>query len=83
MAVTEVAANHHNPIGAIDEGLGYHGGVHSTCTHDPDDPYIRRILYPGNSSEIGCGVSSPGTAEDQDLWSEIGQESHLLMGSVM
>jgi len=35
-------------------------------------------LDPGNSSEISCGVPSPGTAKNQDLWSEIGQGSHLL-----
>jgi hypothetical protein len=83
MAVTEVAADDHDPIRSVDKGFSYHGGVHSARTHDPDDSYVRRILDPGNSSEISCGVPSPGTAEDQDLWSEIGQDSHLLMRCVM
>jgi hypothetical protein len=77
MAVSEVAANDHDPIRSVYKGFSYHGGVDPACTHNPDDSYVRRILDPGNSSEISCGVPSPGTAENQDLWSEIGQGSHL------
>jgi hypothetical protein len=73
-----VTADHHDAIRVINEGLGNHRGVNPAGTHDSDDANIRRILNPGNSSEISRCVSSPSAAEHQDPGSEIGQESHLL-----
>jgi hypothetical protein len=73
-----MTANYHDSICTIDKGFSYHGRIHPTSTHEPDNPYVRGILHPGNSSEVSGGVTSPGTTEDQDLWSEICQDSHLL-----
>jgi hypothetical protein len=71
VTVAEVTADHHDSIRVIGESLGNHSGVNPACAHDSDDANIRRILNPGNSSEISRCVPSPGAAENQDSGSEI------------
>ena len=71
VSVAEMTTDHHDSIRVIGESLGNHSGVNPACTHDSDDANIRRILNPGNSSEISRCVPSPGAAENQDPGSEI------------
>jgi hypothetical protein len=71
MTIAEIAANYHYAVSPIDESFGYHRGVYATGAHDSDYANVRCVLYPGNSSEIGGRIPSPGAAKNQNLGRKI------------
>lgn len=67
MAVAGVAAAEDHAVGSALEGTEDEHRVHTAGAGNADDLYIRGVLKPVRSGEIGTGVGAPVATERDDL----------------
>jgi hypothetical protein len=54
-----MATRNQNPVGTVFERFKHERWVYSSTAHDPDDPYVRRVLNSANASKIGTSIAAP------------------------
>jgi hypothetical protein len=67
MTFAEVSAKHHDPVGTLGQGIHDKFRMDHAGTHYPDNPHIMRILHPGGTRKISCGVGAPVAAEGNNF----------------
>jgi hypothetical protein len=66
MTFADVSATHQDSISALGQCIYYQAGMHHPGAHNPDDPYVGRILDSGHAGQIGASIGTPVTAEGYD-----------------
>jgi len=67
MAVTDVSAGDHDPVSPRFKRVQQKTVIHSPGAHQPDEPYVGRVLHSRNPGQVGPGISTPVTQKRDDL----------------
>jgi hypothetical protein len=67
MTFPKMSAENHYAISPLSEGIYHKFGMDHAGTHDPNDPYIVRILHPRSSGKVCRGIGAPVAAEGNNF----------------
>jgi hypothetical protein len=67
MAVTDVSAGHHHPVGSRLKRIQQKTMIHSPGAHEPDEPDVGGVLHSRHPCQVGPRIRAPVTQKRDDL----------------
>jgi hypothetical protein len=67
MAIANMAASDKNTVQPFLKGFQDVMGGYGPGTHDPNGPYIGRVLQPADPCQVSCGIGSPGAQKAENF----------------
>ena len=66
MTFADVSAADKDTVGALGKRIYHQVGMHHPGAHNPDDPYVGRVLDPRHAGQISARIGAPVAAERYD-----------------